>query len=862
MDLRMCGPGGNVSANLAKIAESRMRSERDGGNGYALVQVDLSPDQLKQARRDLWRCLMQHHPELDFEGNGDASETDGIGKVDCLPDSCLSLQVLPCFRKLFAHMLGADPDQLVSTMDVPQYVPPGSGQPYMGLTVGNTGIVGLLCLSSQQVTSGGDCALPGSLLLYNTKQPEHRGRDRVILPRNPVDGLHPWLGLRIGFWPRHSDKFRSPRIMRRHLFLRGRFGLHFHQSPGADMIAIRRERAKFLTENPQSRFFVPPVEESADEGQALYLTERQLFFDRGSQTLKFTSRRKPKLVPEGKRSDGSPGLGEETGRRRPLPGAARSGANTCHVSGDGKGRNFSAVPKRRANRTSGCSHESVEGSLGSAAAETEATDASWVERAQSLSTRDRTAARCNESDVCGTPPPLRDSTAGTRRRQLERDSGVGSGSSRAPPGLPPSSSPEASDQQLAAKRARRESFAEEAERPERHEGRYPLTDLVYDSMYDDSDDSDEESPRVPRRVSRAPVPERREDCSEALSSLPFDRGVHLLKALSQDKVAVCTRKQGAIHLSPGVKISSLVFCNLQGLDGVRRTWNSGEMERSRAFVAFCSLPDRVYEVRGASNAYDLVRVAVCGLAKSTSSKVARACSLYTLSDFHKEGRSLEGVECEKDRLYWVLRAPKLTPAEGYPAFFDLRQHNRKGRASLREWRELTMREAALQKIEWDNKARKLLGGPARGIGGRLHRQPQQQVEREKGKQDHMAFQLLESLCRKEHRAARGRRIPVHLHMLTVDQVLDRHGAAVRDVFRICADLAAGRATEKDAARRRLGCIVREQMQLIDLMKTHEQMRLAYGVFRLSSGDLFLHVIMARPEAFQQLVKEVREEYHL
>lgn len=103
-------------------------------------------------------------------------------------------------------------------------------------------------------------------------------------------------------------------------------------------------------------------------------------------------------------------------------------------------------------------------------------------------------------------------------------------------------------------------------------------------------------------------------------------------------------------------------------------------------------------------------------------------------------------------------------------------------------------------------------------------------------------------------------MPVHLHMLTVDQVLDRHESAVRDVLRICADLTAGRATGEDAARKQLGSIVREQLQLIDLMKRDEHMRLAYGAFRLSPGDLFLHVIMARPEAFKQLVEEVREEY--
>ena len=171
-----------------------------------------------------------------------------------------------------------------------------------------------------------------------------------------------------------------------------------------------------------------------------------------------------------------------------------------------------------------------------------------------------------------------------------------------------------------------------------------------------------------------------------------------------------------------------------------------------------------------------------------------------------------------------------------------------------------MKEGTLRKIEWDNKARKLLGEPAREVGGHLYGKLQQEVKGEKADRQHKALQLLETLCRKEHHAARGRHIPVHLHMLTVDQVLDRHMSAVREVLSICADLTAGRATEKDEARKRLGSIVRQQIQLIDLMKRDEHMGLAYGAFRLSSVDLFLHVIMARPEAFKQLVEEVREEY--
>lgn len=809
MDLRISSTGDNVSAELAKMVESRMRSEKHGGNGCALLQVDLSADQLKQARRDLWRCLMEHHPELDLEGDGHASETDGIGKVDCLPDSCLSLQVLPCFRKLFAHMLGADPDQLVSTMDVPQYVPPGRGQPYMGLTVGSTGVVGLLCLTSQQVTSGGECSLPGTLVLYNTKQPEHHGRDRVILPNNPTNGRHPWLGLRIGFWPRHSDKFRSPCSMRKHLFLRGSFGLQFRQSPGADTSEIRRRRAQFLAENALSRFYVPPVEESPDEAPGCDVTERQLFFDRSSRTLKFVASRKPKEVSEGKPSDVSPGEGE--------------------------------VPDRG---------QCVERCSWLRAAEMEESDGSWAEGAQYVSAQDRKATCCSQIDLRDTPPPLRDSTRGTSHRYLEGDV-VGADLSDAPRRL---LSPRGSEEQPAAKRARRE-ICTEGEPPEtgEREEQYPLTDLVYDSMYEDSEDE------CKPILSRAPVP-RREDCSEALNSLAFDAGLDLLKAWSQDKVAVCTRKQGPIYLSPQVKLSALVFCNLQGLDGVGRTWNSREMEASRTFVVFCSLPDQVYEVRGAKDAYDLVRVAVCGLARGTPSKAARSSSLYTLSDFHKEGKSLAGAACTRNRLYQVLRVPKSAPGEGYPAFFDLRQHMRKGRASLREWGDLTMKQAALRKIEWDSKAQKLLGEPARGIGGHLFRKLQQEVKGKKQKQEHELLQLLESLCRKEHRAARGRHIPVHLRMLSLDEVLDTHGSAVRDVLNICADLTTCRAAEKEEARKQLGRIVRKQMQLIDLMKKDEHMRLAYGAFKLSSGDLFLHVIMARLEAFKQLVKEVRQEY--
>lgn len=780
--------GSDVTRSLVDELQKNMKMGKE--KGYALVSVSLSREQLNEARQDLWRRLADHHQELDTETEGEAPETYGIGKVDYLPESCLRLQVLPCFRKIFGHLLQVDPDSLVSTFDVPQYVPPGRDQRYMGLSIGTTSVVGLLCLTSQFLTPEGTPIPPGTLVLYDTRALD---KHRTILPKNPTGASKPWIGLRIGFWPSHADKFgipgANPSLLRQKMFLEGRFGLHFEQSPHADPKEIARLRRDFLQQNADSRFLLRSHSERCPSSISIPHA-RQLYFDHQKGMLKWMSQTKEK---------------QNRGILQPLSTVARDSNQEIAKSRYPASRdkeNLCPPDKKSKKRIA----------------------------EEKDKPREELITICREMVFPEPLSPLPPSPVKKRKRKSKK--GIG----QEPP------------EKCVAMES---TLQKESHGNSNEEGKeFFLTDLVYDSMYEDSDSE----VRVVHTNDFHPISSTE---TPDLKSIPFDREIALHKHIPIEKLGVFKRKQ-PLQISTQLTLSKFLFCCTGDLGnetpGMQSgpVWNSKEMEDRRSFCTFQSLQQDVYEVRGARDVMDLLRILVIGMT-SLNKNATRANSYFSVKELFDTNENLASVPCEKNTLYSVIRVPKeMVGGKNQNSYFNLKDHQRK--TPRREWKDVTMTDSALKAIEWNDRARKILGENNDLFDARFPGMIGKEMEHSK-----MICKQLKTLCRTESKAALKKDMPVYCHVLSVEQVLDKHSQGVEHILGLCRALATPGAN-KDTIWKDLTSTLREQFQLINLMRADKNMSIAYRVYGLSPRELFMQVICPRLGLFKQLVMAVKEEY--
>ena len=861
--------GSDVTRSLVDEIQNQMKVGVQSGKGYALVSVSLPKEQLNEARWQLWRSLAEHHAELDCEINEEAPETYGIGKVDFLPESCLRLQVMPCFRKIFGHLLRVDADSLVSTFDVPQYVPPGRDQQYMGLSIGKTSVVGLLCLTSQLLTVNGMPISPGTLVLYDTRTV---AKHRTILPKNPDDAPRPWLGLRIGFWPSHADKFgipgSFPSLLRRELFLQGRFGLHFDQSPHADSKEIARRRRDFLQQEADSRFFIRDPLESCTKSVALPHS-RQLVFDNKKGMLKWVSQSVEKenrgilqpLTAAARTSNVDNPM-----ERGPLASCDKENHSTAskHKSDEGKEESrvdvvtmcrdmiftnpMSPLPPSPAKKRKRNNME--RGKTGilqplSAAARTsncESPKKTRSPRSQDKENRCPTNARnqgndksrvdlvkmCQEMIITESLSPL--SHSPVKKRKIMNETSV--------------ESPEKCATTETEPQSQGEGNAIKS-----HE--YFLTDLVYDSMYEDSDSEIS----VVTATDYHPLPFME---TPDLKTIEFDREVTLHKHIPKEKLGVFKRKH-SVQLSARLKLSQFLFCSTGDLGNERPSvhsgpiWNSKQMEGQRNFCTFQSLRDEIYEVRGARHLMDLLRMLVIGVNSLNNKGANRSNSYFSIKELFEVNENLASVPCDKDTLYSIIRVPIDTVHnKNANSYFNLRDYQRG--APRKEWKDVTMTDSALKAIEWNDRARKILGEDTDLFDVRFPVMIGKETDRTK-----MICNEMKKLCHRQSKAALQHEMPVYCHVLSVEQILDKHSEGVKHIVDLCKAWATT-GVDVSSIQKNLARTLREQFQLIHVMRMDKNMSIAYRVYGMSPKELFMQVICTRLAPFKQLVMAVKGEY--
>lgn len=257
----------NITTNDENNIDHILR--RLSSDGYVFVDVGLrshSQDLLRHARMDLCRQLGDKHPWLD-EMVADPTfvqtppldtstrlEVHGIGHVDVLPDSCLLLEthvrILPILKDL-AMKIMANQEEVtqcetwLSIMDVPQFVPNGQSQTYMGLDVTGTGLSCILTLTAQIFLQKKVVIPDGTLVIYN----QHTVPDGFLQTNT---GLLPWLGLRPGCVNIKKDPYKQ---VRRHLFFNGRFGLYFDKTDSNDELEIKNQRSFFVQHHKEVATF-------------------------------------------------------------------------------------------------------------------------------------------------------------------------------------------------------------------------------------------------------------------------------------------------------------------------------------------------------------------------------------------------------------------------------------------------------------------------------------------------------------------------------------------------------------------------------------------------------------------------------
>jgi hypothetical protein len=229
-----------------------------GKQNYVFIRLNGVDNLIRRARLDLTCQLTEQYDWMDMKFDPILfkhcqKKTDimnGIGNVDSLPNSCLSLQVHPFIVNIFKAVMGFGQEQgVVTKMDVPQFVPPGQSQSYIGYRSQTTQICGLLTLTDQLMTNERVHVPASTLCIYN--------REKIppnFFRQNPIQGVTPWIGLRIGFFQVDHDPLKD---IRSDIFYSGRFGVHLNKTEKFDEQKTRKRMTKFIkSHNGVAHFFV------------------------------------------------------------------------------------------------------------------------------------------------------------------------------------------------------------------------------------------------------------------------------------------------------------------------------------------------------------------------------------------------------------------------------------------------------------------------------------------------------------------------------------------------------------------------------------------------------------------------------
>ena len=246
-------------------------------DGFAILFVDFKGDNhlLRHARHDLLKALSDHHTWIDnlyfdLEETSSIEITEGIGKVDLLPKSCMKIQCLPSITTLFSKLLSSS--NILNTFDVPQLVPSNQHQHYTGITIQYKPILtGLFTLTKQNITKDEIEVPPGTLILYKDSDDIEN-----LFPKNKTSTT--WLGIRIGYVVAERDIYDG--MLRSSLFFTGRFGIHFNPTGilNQDMIFDDRRLFAIMKPNFTKYYLGSNYTKDIDLTNTKFPNRRQLLF--------------------------------------------------------------------------------------------------------------------------------------------------------------------------------------------------------------------------------------------------------------------------------------------------------------------------------------------------------------------------------------------------------------------------------------------------------------------------------------------------------------------------------------------------------------------------------------------------------
>ena len=244
----------------------RMRNQVSD-QGYSFVKLSGGDIQFRHARQDLIKRMSDYHSWLDIHSDPKVfpqarvqkERLNGIGKVDFLPRSCLKLHIQSGIVSIFTHILQCNEEDMVSKLDVPQLVPPGQTQPYVGYNAPNYPIAGVLTLTDQLVTKDRLRVPSGTLILYNREK-----ISQDFFRPNPSCAVTPWIGLRISFFRKDRDPLQLDRSK---LFYGGHLGIHYPRSGVFKESDILRDMKHFIKHNSRKMHFFAPND--GEETQAI-----------------------------------------------------------------------------------------------------------------------------------------------------------------------------------------------------------------------------------------------------------------------------------------------------------------------------------------------------------------------------------------------------------------------------------------------------------------------------------------------------------------------------------------------------------------------------------------------------------------
>ena len=279
----MDDPNYTITTEPASVSDDMISSVKEDlqNHGYSMVYVNFKEENhlLRHARHDLLKSLSDNHPWIDdiyfdLQNDKQAVEiTNGIGRVDILPKSCLKIHCLSSITTVFSRLLSSS--NILNTFDVPQLLPSNQHQSYRGITIKHKPLIaGLFTLTKQNVTKDRIEIPPGTLILY-------RDSDDIcdLFPQNKTKTT--WLGLRIGYVSAENDIYDS--VLRANLFFSGRFGIHFNRSAILSEDMIYDDRRLFVVMKPQlTKYFIGPnVSTNIELINFKFPQRRQLLFSNG-----------------------------------------------------------------------------------------------------------------------------------------------------------------------------------------------------------------------------------------------------------------------------------------------------------------------------------------------------------------------------------------------------------------------------------------------------------------------------------------------------------------------------------------------------------------------------------------------------